>query len=465
MPAARYRCSSDEMPTSERLRTALGLGMKGSLPPQSGAVRAHRPHRAVLGATRRIGKSRLVRAPDRGRVPAGWLRRVGTAGQAGSTLAYPPLRRFDRPGSGDSARASPTRYWRLHPGLTRLTAYRAGPAEATVAAATGLVAESVHALLAESGSRRHQPWSLSDVHWRSPPVTCSPLLLTRGFPSKVSLPVTHRPDDLHRRHLHDTPSPCGPGSPSVDHPELGSRSPRRHLSSLSPPSSASVSTRGERRPISSGGRGQPFRRSSRPARSQPRPRPADGLRSQCGSDRAPDETALQGRPALAVAERDVSHVMLSPRWSTHRVRSRRRGVRRRGTPRRGDLLAPAYRLQACAALGEVVLDQPLPGERLPPPPPVCRRALRAPAARPGLPSIGPGMRWRAETETAARCEPRSRRTGHGGRRPAGCLGAPERALDLLQRERPVPRRGDPPGLRPLSPRAIRCSPCGSWPTG
>ena len=419
----------------ERLRTALGLGDEGQPSTQSGAVRAHRPHRAVLGGNAGIGKSRLVRALTEDASQRGWLVAVGhCVGQAGSTLAYLPFveliaqARATRPDIVDPVLAA-------HPSLTRLTAYRAGPAEATGAAEQGLVAESVHALLAELGAATPTLVVVEDVHWADHSSRdLLTLLLTRGFPSEVSLLVTYRSDDLHRRHpLHDTLA-VWTRIADVDHPELAPLAERdiRRLvatvsaSELDEEATADIVRRAE---------GNPFF-AEELASSAVSGRAATGGLARVLQARIEqlDETALQVVRALAVAERDVSHVMLaevvdlteseldaavSAAVEHHVVET---------------CWPPAYRLRH-ALLGEVVLDQLLPGERLR----LHRRYAAvlsehprlAPASELARHALASGDR---RTAVAASREAAEQAMAVGG--PQDALAHLERALDLLSENDP-----------------------------
>ena len=281
-----------------------------------------------------------------------------------------------------------------HPSLTRLTAYRAGPAEATGAAEQGLVAESVHALLAELGAATPTLVVVEDVHWADHSSRdLLTLLLTRGFPSEVSLLVTYRSDDLHRRHPSTTPSPCGPGSPMSTTPGwLRSPSATSVVSSPPCPHRNRRGGDGRYRPA---GRGQPFF-AEELASSAVSGRAATGGLARVLQARIEqlDETALQVVRALAVAERDVSHDMLAEVVDLTESELDAAGGRRRGTPRRGDLLATG--LTGCGTrCSWVVLDQLLPGggsastAGMPPCSPSTHSSPRPPS--------WPGMRWRAET--------------------------------------------------------------------
>src|SRR5690606_38528558 len=66
-------------------------------------------------------------------------------------------------------------------------------------------AAGVHALLSAAAAERPVLVIIEDVHWADHSSRdLLTLLLTRGFTAPVSLVVTYRSDDLHRRHpLHD----------------------------------------------------------------------------------------------------------------------------------------------------------------------------------------------------------------------------------------------------------------------
>lgn len=85
-----------------------------------------------------------------------------------------------------------------HPDLDAL---RSGRAKGVDAADPGQVARAVHALLTTVGEERPLLVVVEDIHWAdSSSRELLTLLLTRGFRTPVTLVVTCRSDDLHRRH-------------------------------------------------------------------------------------------------------------------------------------------------------------------------------------------------------------------------------------------------------------------------
>lgn len=183
----------------DRLYELTGLGASPRAEP--GAV--------VLSGDAGIGKSRLIAHLVSAADEAGWLTSVGhCVGQAGSSIAYLPFVELVssintlRPGMGDPVLADHPSLVHLLPGHAdaRATALAIGSAD------PGEVAEAVHALLTAVGREHPALLVIEDVHWadRSSRDLLT-LLLTRGFSSAVSLVVSYRVDDLHRRHpLHET---------------------------------------------------------------------------------------------------------------------------------------------------------------------------------------------------------------------------------------------------------------------
>lgn len=180
---------------------------------------------AVLSGDAGIGKSRLLAELTAHAGERGWLTATGhCVGQAGSSLAYLPF--VELIGLLDLlAPEVVARVLDAHPSLARLLPGRAGDAVDATAAAPdanpGLVAESVHALFSALGAARPTLLVLEDAHWADHSSRdLLTLLLTRGFTTQVSLVVTYRSDDLHRRHpLHETLA-VWDRIPRVDHIEL-----------------------------------------------------------------------------------------------------------------------------------------------------------------------------------------------------------------------------------------------------
>ena len=300
---------------------------------------------------------------------------------------------------------------------------------------------------------------VEDVHW----AVLSRDLLTPAPHPRVPLQGVascHLPPGRPPTVATPTTLAVWPGSPMSDHPEPGSRSPSVTSSSLSPPCQHRLDEEATADIVRA--EVQPFAEEFASSAVSPR----RDWRTACvpgGSDRAPGRDGSSGSSALAVAERDVSqrHARAEVVDPPSPV-SRRRGVRRRGTPRRGRPAGPGLQVAACAASGEVVPDQPLPGERLR----LHRRYAAVFPEHPRLaPASEPGPACAGERRPdSGRCEPRSRRTGQGRSAARRMPGAPERALDLLSENDPS---RDEVTLRASDAvaAAIRCSPCGSWPTG
>lgn len=173
----------------DRLRRSSGLGPGAS----GGAV--------LVSGDAGIGKSRLVAELA---AEAGSADRLVVAGHCvgagGDTLAWLPFVEL----VGELARESTSfdRVLDLHPALAVLhptTAPGSEPAD------PGQVAEGVHALLTAVAEERPLMVVVEDVHWSDHSSRdLLTVLLTRGFGAPVTLVVTYRSDDLHRRHpLHD----------------------------------------------------------------------------------------------------------------------------------------------------------------------------------------------------------------------------------------------------------------------
>ncbi len=156
----------------------------------------------VLSGDAGMGKTRLLaelaeRAGDQGwRVVAGHC-----LGEAGSTLPYLPFvellgrLRSDEPEVAAELLAT-------HPSLgPLLQAHLRGPADEPSESHRGDLFESLHAALEQLGAGQPLLVLIEDVHWadQSSRELLS-LLLTRGFIGPVSLVISFRSDDLHRRH-------------------------------------------------------------------------------------------------------------------------------------------------------------------------------------------------------------------------------------------------------------------------
>ncbi|HIZ98082.1 MAG TPA: AAA family ATPase, partial [Candidatus Janibacter merdipullorum] len=175
----------------ERLRRSSGA----AAPAPSGAA-------ALVSGDAGIGKSRLVAELAAEAREAGRLVLAGhCVGAGGDALAWLPFVEL----VGELARSSSTTFDAVldrHPTLAVLhpsTSPSSTPADA------GQVAEGVHALLTAAAEERPLLVVIEDVHWSDHSSRdLLTVLLTRGFNAPVTLVVTYRSDDLHRRHpLHE----------------------------------------------------------------------------------------------------------------------------------------------------------------------------------------------------------------------------------------------------------------------
>jgi len=178
----------------ERLCTAAGIAPAGGSETLGGLV--------VLSGDAGMGKTRLLAELAERAGGQGWRVVVGHClGEAGSTLPYLPFvellgRLFsDEPEVADDLIAT-------HPSLgPLLQAHLRGPAGVSSESHRGDLFESLHAGLEHLASGQPLLVVIEDVHWadQSSRELLS-LLLTRGFLGPVSLVISFRSDDLHRRH-------------------------------------------------------------------------------------------------------------------------------------------------------------------------------------------------------------------------------------------------------------------------
>ena len=183
----------------ERARLGEALGLPDG---SSGMV--------VLSGDAGIGKTRLLAQLESDARAAGRLTAVGhCVGQAGSSLAYLPFVEL----LGELDAALPDVIGQVlthHPSLSHLLPARlTGPGTDLPArgpADPGLVAAAVHACLTAVAAYQPALVMVEDVHWADfSSRDLVTLLFTRGFTTPLSLAVTYRSDDLHRRHpLHET---------------------------------------------------------------------------------------------------------------------------------------------------------------------------------------------------------------------------------------------------------------------
>ena len=174
----------------DRLRSAIGLTGEGGL---AGVV---------VSGDAGVGKSRLVAEIGDEATRAGHLLAVGhCVGVGGSALAWLPFVEIVA-GLDESVPEVVATTLATHPALSAL--HHGGEAVGTDD--PGRVAQAVHALLTEA-AREHPLLVVvvEDVHWADHSSRdLLTLLLTRGYSTPVTLVVTYRSDDVHRRHpLHD----------------------------------------------------------------------------------------------------------------------------------------------------------------------------------------------------------------------------------------------------------------------
>lgn len=158
----------------------------------------------VLAGPAGIGKTRLVAELVHAAAEGGGSAVVGhCVGQAGAAIPYLPFSELLTALEGRDPAALDDVLVR-HPVLTHLLPGRSRGAAG--APDPGAIAEAVHAALTTAGAQRRLLLVIEDVHWADHSTRdLLTLLLTRGFTTEVSLLVTYRSDDLHRRHpLHET---------------------------------------------------------------------------------------------------------------------------------------------------------------------------------------------------------------------------------------------------------------------
>lgn len=158
----------------------------------------------VLAGPAGIGKTRLVAELVRMTTAAGASTVVGhCVGQAGQAIPFLPVSELL---SGLERRdpAALDQMLARHPVLARLLPGR--PPAADAVPDPGAIAEAVHAALTAAGAEGRVLVIIEDVHWTDHATRdLLTLLLTRGFTTDISLLLTYRSDDLHRRHpLHET---------------------------------------------------------------------------------------------------------------------------------------------------------------------------------------------------------------------------------------------------------------------
>ncbi len=167
-----------------RVSDALGTGEGGG-----GAV--------LLGGDAGIGKTALVDALVSRRSEG--LALVGHCmGESGTSLPYLPF--VEIFGRLDAEHREVLQALVAeHPGLVALVPRLAGAAGRD--AERGELVEAVHGALSDLGRRGPVLLVVEDAHWADESTReLLTLLLTRGAPDGVSLLVTYRTDDVHRRH-------------------------------------------------------------------------------------------------------------------------------------------------------------------------------------------------------------------------------------------------------------------------
>jgi DNA-binding CsgD family transcriptional regulator/tetratricopeptide (TPR) repeat protein len=204
---------ADDLPTTplvgrsrelHQLTALLGLGAE----PQGSAV--------VLGGDAGVGKTRLLGALRSEALDAGWQVLIGHCLDFGdSALPYLPFSelfgRLDaaRPGLLQDLLEAHPAVSRLQPGRRMLAHSGSGssrgsaPGAATTdeALARGELFEGVHSALTRMAATAPVLLVVEDAHWADRS-TCDLLsfLFARGFDNPVSVVVSYRSDDLHRRH-------------------------------------------------------------------------------------------------------------------------------------------------------------------------------------------------------------------------------------------------------------------------
>ena len=190
------------MPLAPRARPLVGRTAElDRLRRSSGAATVPSGAAVLVSGDAGIGKSRLVAELAAEANAVGQLVVAGhCVGAGGDALAWLPFVEI----VGELARRTTSFDDVLdqHPALAVLhpsTAPSSAPADA------GQVAEGVHALLTAAAEERPLLVVLEDVHWSDHSSRdLLTVLLTRGFSAPVTLVVTYRSDDLHRRHpLHE----------------------------------------------------------------------------------------------------------------------------------------------------------------------------------------------------------------------------------------------------------------------
>ncbi len=202
-----------------RLAGAVGLppGGNGPGPDADGGI-------VLLAGPAGIGKTRLVTQLTHVATAAGVRTGVGhCVGQVGTVTPYLPFSELlgawasrDATGLADAIHDQPV--------LARLLPGGAGtePVMTREGVDPGAVAEAIHAALTSAGAVQPVLLVIEDVHWADHSTRdLLTVLMTRGFTTAVSLVVTYRSDDLHRRHPLQETLAHWARLPTVHHMTLG----------------------------------------------------------------------------------------------------------------------------------------------------------------------------------------------------------------------------------------------------
>ncbi|MFC7622803.1 AAA family ATPase [Microlunatus sp. GCM10028923] len=151
----------------------------------------------VLSGDAGIGKSRIVAAAIGAAGESGWRVGLGQCMDLGrSPLPYLPfVELFGRLAGTEEGRLLLERHPGVRPLIARTVDGTAPEPD------RGALFESVHAILTDLAGARPLLLVIEDVHWADwSSLELISFLLTRPFPAPVSMIVTYRSDDLHRRH-------------------------------------------------------------------------------------------------------------------------------------------------------------------------------------------------------------------------------------------------------------------------
>ncbi|GAA2097433.1 helix-turn-helix transcriptional regulator [Microlunatus panaciterrae] len=183
-----------------------------------------RPGVVLLSGDAGIGKTRLLTALTGMAREQGWLVSVGQClDLAGSPLPYlPVIEAFGRlaerfPEAAETLGTSFPTLGRLLPSQHRL----GDPLVATNSADRTELFETVHAALTRLSGDRPVLMVLEDLHWADQSSRdLLSFLFHRGFAGPVSLVVSYRSDDLHRRHPLRATAAQWSRLPNVEHLDL-----------------------------------------------------------------------------------------------------------------------------------------------------------------------------------------------------------------------------------------------------